>query len=432
MNYKQAIEYIHSANQFGMKLGLENIIKLLQELDNPHQGIKVIHVAGTNGKGSVSSMISSILIESGYKVGLFTSPYLENFNERIKINGINVSDEQISNNITLIKEKIDHMINMGYQHPTEFEIVTALGFLIFKQSKVDFIVLEVGLGGRLDSTNVVTPLICVLTSIGMDHMNILGNDIEKIALEKAAIIKPGSIAVSYPQTKNVYKIIENECAKKDVVLNRVECAEIKRIGFSESGQIFDFKYDNLVLKNLKLNLIGRHQILNAATAIIAVMSLKKHDIKICEKAIEKGLENVKWPGRLEIISKQPLILIDGAHNIDGAKSLKLALKEHFNKRKILMVIGMLEDKDVEGVVEVLAPIAESIITSQPENKRALNPEKMALLVNKYCENVHISDSVEQAVDKALYMCNDDQMIVFCGSLYLVGKVRTIIKEIKNL
>jgi len=428
VNYEQALEYIHGTHKFGIKLGLDNIRKLLEFMDNPHRKLKYVHVAGTNGKGSTVAFISSILKESGYKVGIYTSPYIERFTERIKINNDEISKEDLARITEYVKGKVELMISQGENHPTEFEIVTAIAFQYFYEKDCDIAVLEVGLGGRFDSTNVIdSPLAAVITTISYDHMAQLGDTLDKIAFEKAGIIKRGTDVVLYPQTREADKVFEEVCHEKGARLHKLSFHSINIKKFSPDGQEFDYGE----FKSLKIGLLGEHQVKNAVVALeTALILARKGYDRICESSVRKGLADAKWPGRLEILKKEPIFLIDGAHNAEGAKTLSEFLKTYFPGKKIVFIIGVLKDKDFKSMIEVCAPLAEDIITVTPNSDRALPAETLAQNLENYCKNVSISDTIVNAVEKSLKIAPKDGVICAFGSLYYIGEIRSVLMNHK--
>lgn len=465
LNYNQALDFIHGLNAFGTKLGLENITKLLEILGNPHKDMKIIHVAGTNGKGSTCAMIDSILRSDGYKVGLYTSPYLEVFNERIQVNGKNISDDDLARLTDKVQKAVFYMRENNIGSPTEFEVVTAIGFLYFYEQTVDFLVLEVGMGGRLDATNVVTPLVSVITPISFDHQEYLGNTLSAIAKEKCGIIKPGVPVVTSPQEPEALQVIEETCKNLNCRLLKVigeesiskdfdlhDTATYKLVSDNDDGLIFDLKTPAEEFKNLEIHLIGRHQLSNAATAVTAVDVLNMHGIDIKREAIYAGLKNARWPGRLERISQKPLILIDGAHNIAGIKTLKDALIRYYKDKKKILVLGILKDKDYKEMLKEIVPIADVVITTAPLSPRALNASELACTICEMLDEktIEINDNdrqyilpgkvpaeipiysrekIEDALNLALSLINSkEDMIVFAGSLYMIGYARTLIKD----
>ncbi|MEW8961720.1 folylpolyglutamate synthase/dihydrofolate synthase family protein [Paraclostridium dentum] len=428
MNYNEALQFIHESHKFGMRLGLDNIKKLLELLGNPQDNLNIIHVAGTNGKGSTCSFISSILKESGYKVGLYTSPFLETFTERIRVNGENIEEEEVGKIVSLIKEKIEIMVSEGYSYPTEFEIVTAMAFYYYNQEKVDFVALEVGLGGRYDATNVIDkPVVSAITSISLDHTGILGDTLGKIAFEKAGIIKEDCPTIVYPQQEEASEVIKNICAEKKS--KYIEC-DFKNIEIKSSNinsQIYNCNINGKELNDLEIKLIGDHQIKNSIVALNVIEYL--NDIKITnisEENIRKGLLETKWPGRIEKISENPMFIIDGAHNEEGAKSLANSIEKYFENKNKILVIGMLEDKDIESVLDLLIPKFNKVITTTPDNPRAIDANKLKEKIERYNIEVTCKPNIKEAVDYALEISNKDDVIISAGSLYMIGNIRTII------
>lgn len=432
MNYEQAMGYIkYTANKFGGNLGLSRTEKLLELLGNPHKRIKCIHVAGTNGKGSTSAMLSKILTETGFRVGLYTSPFLEEFEERIQINDSNIPKEDLCEIVTELSEAVEEVIALGYDHPTEFEIITCGAFLYFYRQKVDYAVIEVGLGGRLDSTNVITPILSVITSISYDHMNILGDTLTSIASEKAGIIKPGVPVVLYPQEKESEAVIEEFCRKNSSRLIKVSgnCAEL--LSDKALKDINYYQHIGIRTKNdyydIKLSLLGKHQLLNCATAITCIEELKNMGAEVSKENIIKALAKVKWKGRLEVMSENPLVVIDGAHNIDGINRLKQSVEKYFEYKNIVLVLGILADKEVEKMVSVIAGIASKVITVTPHNSRAEISGTLKDVVAKYNTHCESIEDYEAAYLKGLSYCEKDDILLICGSLYMIGDMRKIIK-----
>lgn len=426
MNYNEALDYIHSTYKFGSKLGLDNIRCLLELMGNPQKDLKVIHVAGTNGKGSTSSFINSILIEEGYSVGLFTSPYLEEFTERIRINGKNIPKEDLAEVTEIVKSKVDIMLEQGKQHPTEFEIVTAIAMLYYKMRDVDYAVLEVGLGGRLDSTNVIDDtLVSVITPIALDHTQYLGESLDKIAYEKAGIIKNRSLVVAHPQDKEAMGVIQKISKDTESKLFIVPTESIRIKKYDEFGISFDVDLQGEKFYNLDIGLLGKHQVNNATVALMAVKALREyHNVSISEGAIRDGLKKTKWPGRLEVLRRKPTLLIDGAHNIHGAKALKRSIKEIFKYDRLIAVIGVLGDKDVDGILNEIVPLCDKVIITRPNNPRAISLDELKKKVEDFNKEVLVHEKISDAVNKALDISNDDDLVLFCGSLYMIGDVRT--------
>ena len=429
MKYQEAIKYITEVGNFGSNYGLERTYKLLEFLDNPHGKLKIIHIAGTNGKGSTTAMITSMLKEAGYKVGMYTSPFLEEFEERIQINGNNIPKEKLAQLMTKIKYAVDKVIEEGYNHPTEFEIITVLMFLYFATEKVDFAVVEVGLGGRLDSTNVITPILSVITSISFDHTNILGNTLEEIAREKAGIIKAGIPTLIYPQEEIVEKVLSEKCEELGAKLYKINKDDAKLVEIIKEDKIYqlvkvklDDEYD------VKLPLLGEHQILNLAVALKALEIIKDKAAKLSKESIIKALSEVRWNGRLEVMSNEPCVVIDGAHNIQGITQLDKNIKKYFKYDDLYLILGILADKDVDHMVKVITPQAKKVFTVTPNSIRAETSEELMGVVKKYNHDCQAYSDYKNAFEDALKLCKKDDLLLISGSLYMIGEMRGIIKK----
>ncbi|WP_085992915.1 bifunctional folylpolyglutamate synthase/dihydrofolate synthase [Oceanobacillus senegalensis] len=417
MNYDEALDYIHSPKYHGMRLGLDNIRELMTKLGNPQKRLKFIHIAGTNGKGSVASYLSHILTKAGYKTGLFTSPYIERFNERIQVNHEEIPDQSLGNITKLVKEKVESM----REAPTEFEIITAIALTYFHKMDCDIVVLEVGLGGKLDSTNVIgPPLMSVITPIGYDHQAILGETLTEIAGEKAGIIKEGSTTVLYPQDKEAEEVIVQTALLKNNEVIKPDLRSLTPVLSDLNGQVFHYQ----TYKNLKIRLLGHHQLKNAAVVVEAVQLLNKLRFPVSEEALRDGLAETKWPGRFEVISKQPTIVIDGAHNIDSIRALVDNLTKHFSNRRIVAILGILRDKDARQMVEAVLPVIDSFITVTPDNPRAMDAGNLAGYIEEYGVPTIASDSYDQAIQMAIKQVNNHDVICAFGSLYYIGAIRS--------
>lgn len=429
MNYNEAMDYIHNTAKFGMNFGLERTEKILEFLGNPHKELKCIHVAGTNGKGSTTSMISSVLKESGYKVGMYTSPFLEEFEERIQINLENIPKKDLANAVTIVKEAVDKVIELGYENPTEFEIITCTMFYYFNLKQVDFAVIEVGLGGRLDSTNVLKPFLTVIASISLDHMNILGNSISEIAAEKAGVIKGGKV-VCYPQTEEAIQVIEEKCKATESELILVDEASVKLINAKSDDftQELELNINNEIL-NINLPLLGKHQLLNCALAVNTIYALKDLGVNISRESLLRGITKVKWKGRMEVLNTSPLVVIDGAHNVDGIKNLKESVNTYFNYNKLVLVIGMLGDKEVNKMVDEICTLASIVVVTEPHSYRAQNPVKLYEIIREKGIPCEIIEDYEEAYKKALSLCGQGDLILITGSLYMIGDMRKVINKV---
>lgn len=429
MDYQQALEYIEKSHKFGMRLGLENSFKLLELLGNPQDKLKFIHVAGTNGKGSTCAFVSNTLKEQGYKVGLYTSPYLETFTERIRLNGENIPKEDVARIITTIKEKIEQMVSEGHPYPTEFEIETAMAFYYYYEQKTDYVVLEVGLGGRYDATNVIkSPLASVIVSISLDHTGILGDTLGKIAYEKAGIIKEDSIVVVYKQKPEAEKVIKNICKEKNTKYIEVDFENLVIKKSDINSQVFDCIVLGEKLENMEISLIGDHQVNNAVLALTVIKVLRDYrNIEIDENSIRRAFLNTRWAGRIEKIKDNPIFIIDGAHNEDGARSLSKTLKKQFKGKKMTLLIGMLKDKDIDSVLEILMDNFDKVITTTPDSDRAISCEELKEKIQKYKQNVTHITNIDDAVKYALDNASEDEVIISAGSLYMIGHVRQLVK-----
>jgi len=425
MNYDQAVEYIHDTKKYGSKLGLTNITKLLELLGNPQEKLKFIHVAGTNGKGSVCSYIASTLIEAKYKTGLFISPYIEKFTERIQIDFNNMKEEHLIDIVTRIQYCVGLMLLNKMNHPTEFEINTAIAMVYFYEQNCDIVVLETGLGGRYDSTNVIkSNIVSVITALGLDHMTVLGDTIEKIAFEKAGIIKKNYPTVLYGDNDIIaIEMIKYVAKENDSNVIMSNYQKVSKIQQTSSGYIFNYKN----LENIKINLPGKHQIKNCITAIEALYVIRQHDYTITDDNILKGVANTYWPGRLEIISKKPLVICDGAHNVHAAYALRTYLNEFHKNKKIIFVMGVMKNKEYKKMIEIVIKDAKSVICIQPNNERSLDKEILATEVRKYCNNVYVSDTINLGMDIAYKLCDNDLICTF-GSLYYIADVKKYVGE----
>lgn len=420
MDYRSAMNYLNDSYKFGSKLGLSRIAKLLDMIGNPQDKLKFIHVAGTNGKGSTVSFISSVLIESGYKVGIFTSPFIQRFSERIKINKDEISEEEIVFYVEKIKEKIDVMLLEGYENPTEFEIVTAISFMHYEKNKCDIVVLEVGIGGLYDSTNIIkNNEVAVITSISYDHTEILGNTLEEIAFQKAGIIKNGCPVVLYNQTNQVFKVISEVCKKENAQLYYIDEKQLKVKSSTVVEQVFDFER----YLNIKISMIGSYQMKNAIVALKVIDILINKGYKIPDDKIYSGLYKTHWAGRFEKLSDNPIVIIDGAHNIEGASTLAKNLESLYGDKKTTFVFGVLQDKDYKSIVECVNHLADKYITLTPNSPRALKSKDLANFLKNYNSKVFDAETVVNAMNIAIKECKEDEIICVFGSLYFIGQVR---------
>lgn len=431
MKYEEAMKYITEVGNFGSNYGLERTYKLLEHLGNPERDLKLIHIAGTNGKGSTTSMITEILMGEGYKVGMYTSPFIEEFEERIQINRNNIPKESLAILMDEIKVAVDKVIEAGYNHPTEFEIITVLMLLYFKKENIDFGVIEVGLGGTLDSTNVIKPIIQVITSISFDHTNLLGNTLEKIAREKSGIIKKGIPTVIYPQQEEVLKVIKNKCFEMDSELYIANNENLKFKNIVNLDKPYQLlKYNNQI--DILLPLLGEHQIINLSVAMQTIEVLNnKNIIDISIANIVKSIKNVSWKGRLEVLSNNPYVVIDGAHNIQGIKTLSRNIKKYFKYENLYLILGILADKDVEEMIKIITPMAKKVYSVTPNSIRGELAESLKDEVSKFNKNCKAFDKYEEAYLEALNDASEKDLILASGSLYMIGDMRKIIRKISQ-
>ncbi|GHU81904.1 bifunctional folylpolyglutamate synthase/dihydrofolate synthase [Clostridia bacterium] len=426
VTYKQAIEKIDSLLMFGSMPGLERINKLLSLLGNPQNALQYVHVAGTNGKGSTCTMLSNVLYSAGYKTGLFISPYVIDFSERMQINGVPISHSELVMLVEEIFPFIEQMRENG-EIITEFEFVTAIAFKWFSRSGCDIVVLETGLGGRLDSTNVIkTPLASVITSISLDHVAVLGDTLEQITAEKCGIIKPNGYTIYYPQQEKVNCVIKKFAAKQSNTLIKAD-----EINLSITEQKITHTLLNYDNTELKLRLIGNHQVKNSKIVLATLELLRqKQGFVITNEQIADGFKNTVMPARLELLSTNPIILLDGAHNPDGMKALSQAIDEYLQEKKIVCIMGMLQDKDSSSALEYLHGLIDTVITLTPDNPRKQTAEELAAKAVKFFNNVYPMQDYKGAIQKAIKIAGQNGALVVCGSLYLAAQLRPLLLERK--
>ena len=439
MDYRQALNYIENTGKFGSRLGLENVSRLLDILGNPHRDLRIIHVAGTNGKGSTCSFINSMLIYQGYNVGLYTSPYLEEFNERIKINNVNISDEDLAQSVSRVSDAIGQMIEEGCDHPTEFEIITACAFLYFRDRDVDFAVIEVGLGGRLDATNVCIPLVSAITSISMDHTEYLGDTLARIAFEKGGIIKNKRPVVLYQQSDEVESVISSICSERDSELFITENDKIEYISEGMSSQSVNLEVMGHFYSGIEISLPGRHQArnLSVALSVLRLLEISSDISQVDTEALYRSIRETRWPGRMEVIKTEPLTIIDGAHNPDGAAILSESVDRYLVGKKINLVFGMLRDKDILSVAKMLAVRADRIIITEPESPRAASSAEVHGIILEALRGEDVPDiteipDIEEAVRHGQSMAGDGEAVIYAGSLYMIGRVRSLLRKMYDI
>ena len=415
MTLDEALRYIHEVCWKGTIPGLERIQALLDAMGNPERKCKFVHVTGTNGKGSTCAMVASILRKAGYKTGLYTSPYLIRFNERIQINGEQISDADICE----LTEYVKPFAESIFERPTEFEMVTAIGFEYFARHKCDIVVCEVGMGGEFDATNVIpAPEAAVICNIGLDHTEVLGDTLEKIAGAKAGIIKPGCDAVLYRERPSVEAVFEERCKALNAPLHKADFDSLHLLSHSLEGQVFDWERFHA----LRLPLLGEHQLHNAAVALTAARVLQKRGWKITDEQIREGIESVRWPGRFELMRKDPMFIIDGGHNPQCIEALVKNIRDYLPGRELTVLTGVLGDKDFHCMYRDVAQYAKEFITITPANPRALTAEKLADYLRQFGKPVTACDVVADGVRLAIEHAGKDGVVLCYGSLYMIGDI----------
>lgn len=427
MNYQQSIDYLEKEVGFASVPGLSRIQALLERMGNPQEQLRCIHIAGTNGKGSASALLSSILMENGFRVGVYTSPHLEKYNERFRINGKDIPDEDFAAEITLVREHCEKMHLDGEDVPTLFEIVTAAAFHYFSRQNVDLAIIEVGLGGTYDATNVITrPLLSLIMSISIDHTDFLGDTIEQIAAEKCGIIKKNSPVVLYSQEKIVYNIAEAAAQAAGAPFYCETDTKIHVISQTLEETVFSVENRLISYQDIHLPLLGNYQIQNCITVLNACAVLQKYGLALTEQHILEGIRRTRWAGRMEICGRNPLILLDGAHNADGIKQLASALPLYAKEKKITLVLGVLGDKEYELMASEIFPLIHQAILTEPVSERKLDVELLKKTVLPYGKPVYVEKEIENACKKARKLTKAEDMILCCGSLYMIGEIRKIL------
>ncbi len=424
MTYEEAIEYIHGIYWRGSKLGLNRTQELLGLLGNPQNSLKFVHVAGTNGKGSFCAMLASVLQQAGYHAGLYTSPYIRRFNERIQYDGAPISDEELSE----ITDYVSRFAESMPDKPTEFELVTAIGMEYFKRKQCDIVILEVGLGGTLDSTNVInTPEAAVITAIDYDHKKELGNTMESIASAKAGIIKQGGSVLFYGQNDAAQKVIAEKCAEEGACLTVADYHTLKIKKSGIEGAVFDYTIGAKNYRDLFVPLPGYYQVYNAALVLNAIAILSK-SFPISEQAIREGLAQVKWPGRFELLCRKPLFIADGAHNPHGIRGTAESIAHHFPGKKIILIIGVMADKEIEPMLDLILPYVERAYTVTPPNPRAMEAEALAQKISSRGIHVTACGSVENGVKTAFAEASPEEILCSLGSLYMYGEIADSVRK----
>lgn len=422
MTYEQAISYIHGVSNFFCKPGLDRIRELCEGLGEPQKTLKFIHVAGTNGKGSVCSMLNSVLIEAGYKVGLYTSPYVLEFNERMRVNGINISNETLANITAKVKTVAEKMTDS----PTEFELITAIAFEYFKEEKCDVVILETGMGGKLDATNIIdNPLLSIITGISLDHTAFLGNTVEQIAGEKAGIIKKNSITLFGGESHKAEAVISAEAEKMQSRLYKTDYSSLRILSSGLEGTTFNYK----ARENIRISLLGSYQPRNAAIVLCAIDLLRESGLAVSEEAIRRGLLEARWPARFEIIHTHPTIIFDGAHNAEGISAAVESIKKYYGEKRVVVMTGVLKDKDYHAIARSISEVALCAYTITPDNPRALCADEYAKIFTHGGVCAIPCPSVDDALSLALEKAKKTNTALIClGSLYTYSHVVSAIKK----
>ncbi len=422
MNIQETLAYIHSVSWKGSVPGLGRTQELLRRMGNPEKKLKFVHIAGTNGKGSTAAMTSSILRKAGYCVGLYTSPYIYRFHERMQVNGVEISDEDLISVTEFVRPLAESM----EETPTEFELVCCIAFEYFKRKQCDIVVLEVGMGGALDSTNVIeTPEVAVITNIGLDHTEILGNTLEEIAQTKAGIFKEGGNAVVYRGTAGVENVFEDICAQRNVKLRKADFDHLHSVSHSLEGQIFDCGER----KNLVLPLLGSHQLHNASVVLSVIDTMKENGWIISEENIYDGLRDVSWPGRFDIMRRDPLFIIDGGHNPQCIEALVENIRDYLSGKKLIVLTGVLADKDYADMYRPVMPYVEQFVCITPPNPRKLEAEQLAVFLRGKGAVATPYSEICDGVKAALDLAGNDGVVLCFGSLYTIGEVRNALQTL---
>ena len=419
MSIESTLEYIHSVKWVGAKPGLDRTRELLAALGNPEKKLKFVHIAGTNGKGSTASMVASTLRTAGYRTGLYTSPYINCFNERMQVDGENISDAELEEMTDIIRPFADGMTDA----PTEFELITALAMLYFERRQCDIVVLEVGMGGELDSTNVIpTPELAIITAMGLDHTSELGNTLAEVASAKAGIIKSGGRVVVYGAEPEAFPVFEQKCRDVGATLTRTDFSRLAVVSAELGGSVINFA----PYEGLKLPLIGSYQPRNAALAITALEVLRDAGYSITDENIRNGIANVKWPGRFEVLRYNPTFIIDGAHNPHGIAAAAESIRDLFNGRKLIMLVGVMGDKDVHAMMDSIAPYALAFVAVTPPNPRAMKAPELQALLSGYGVPAEAFGDIREGVARAAELAGTDGAVAALGSLFFSADVRNAV------
>ncbi len=421
MTYKQALNYLYGLQKYGVKFGLSKTSNIMKKMGNPHKGQKYIHIAGTNGKGSVSAMIESVLMKSGLKVGFYSSPHLVRFTERFRINRKEISKKKVVE----LTEEIKSIINPA-EPPTYFEATTAMALAYFARENTDIAIMEVGMGGRLDATNIIRPLVSAITNISMEHQAFLGNTLNEIAGEKAGIIKKGVNTIASATQPGVSNLFRKVCEERKAPFFQVG----KDVRYRNSDNGFNYYGLNRKISNINLTLKGEFQHRNTALAIGILELLEKKGYKLKDQDIKSGVEETTWTGRIQVLSEKPLIVVDGAHNPGAARVLVDAVKNDFDYKRLILILGVMADKDINSIVKEIAGMADQVICSSPEYFRSATPEELHKIVSHYNKKTEMIKTLPEAIKKAKGIAKPDDMILITGSLFTVGEALTAIDPVK--
>ena len=415
MTPEEALTYIHSVCWKGSIPGLGRTQELLQKMGNPQNQLQFVHIAGTNGKGSTAAMTASILRKAGYRTGLYTSPYIFRFHERMQVDGQCISDEELAEITEFVKPLAESMED----HPTEFELVTCIAMEYFKRHHCDVVSLEVGMGGELDSTNVIqSPLVAVLTNIGLDHTEFLGDTLEKICETKSKIIKPGTIAVTYREKPSVEAVIDARCKEVGAKWMPADFDSIHLVSASLEGQVFDWG----PYLGIHLPLLGKHQLYNAAVVLTIVKALRERGLTISDEAMREGIASVSWPGRFELVARNPLFIVDGGHNPQCIEALVNNVRDYLGGKRLTILTGVLADKDYGDMYQDMAQYAAEFVTVTPPNPRALPAQELKVYLERFGKPVTACDTVAEGVALAKKLAGADGVVLAYGSLYMVGDI----------
>ena len=455
MKYQEALDYVESLSSYGIVPGLDSIERLCKLLGDPQNELKFVHIAGTNGKGSALAYISTILKCAGYRVGRYLSPVISDYREKIQVNEKSITQKALCQGMELVKTACEQIVEMGYPHPTPFEVETALAFWYFREQRCDIVVLETGMGGREDATNIIqTVCVSVIASISMDHMKFLGKTLGAIACQKAGIMKAGRPVVTMCQQEEAAAVLQEQAAKLGCSLSVADPAKATGVRYGVERQ--RFHYDGY--KDLEIRLAGKYQVANAVLAIEAIKVLRQEGFSVTEAQLRKGLMQTVWPGRFTVIGKKPLFVVDGAHNEDAAKKLAESIEFYFTNKRIIYIMGVLRDKEYEKIIGLTYPYADHIITvTTPDNPRAMHAYDLAMAINEVCERyagqsgtdaagqysqgagrcsqgagqypqVTAVDSLEEAVEISYLLAGKDDVILAFGSLSYLGRLMEIVHK----